>query len=194
MRIADKFTLSRAIMAPVFFLLYFFPLWTERWAALSVFVMLPLLAFTEFTDYLDGYFARKYNQVSAFGKLFDPFSDVLLHITLFSCLTFSGYMPPLILMLIVYREFTMNFMRLAAMQKGVTIGARKGGKTKTALYVVTVFYSLLLESAVRLDFVLPEGPWNIIALALYIGCVLAAYLSFFEYILYFKNIFTPKEV
>jgi len=75
----------------------------------------------EFTDYLDGHFARKHNEVSDFGKLFDPFADVMVHLCTFLCFMFSvtgnGYMKPVIFVLIMYREMTMNFIRMVAAKK-----------------------------------------------------------------------------
>ena len=57
---------------------------------ISGWILIPLLAFMEFTDFLDGFFARK-NEVSDFGKIFDPFADVFLHITTLCAFTFDGY-------------------------------------------------------------------------------------------------------
>ena len=63
MKIADIFTLIRIILAPVFLIIYFVPEWFGFGTVLSVWILLPLIIFAEFTDFLDGYFARKYNQV-----------------------------------------------------------------------------------------------------------------------------------
>jgi CDP-diacylglycerol--glycerol-3-phosphate 3-phosphatidyltransferase len=192
MRLADKFTWLRGFLAPVFFLIYFIPVWTGYLAAASVFVMIPLLAFAEFTDYLDGYFARKRGEVSDFGKLFDPFCDVILNITVLFCLTLSGYIPAFALLLIVYREFVINFVRMTAAQKGVAIGARKGGKTKTVTYIVTCFYTLLLECCGRLGFDLPPFT-NKIAAALAVICVALAYISLADYLICFKKVVFAKK-
>jgi CDP-diacylglycerol--glycerol-3-phosphate 3-phosphatidyltransferase len=193
MRLADKFTWLRGFLAPVFFLVYFVPVWTGRLEAASVFVMIPLLAFAELTDYFDGYFARKRNEVSDFGKLFDPFCDVILNMTVLFCLTLSGYIPGFILLLIVYREFVINFVRLTAAQKGVAIGARMGGKAKTVTYIVTGFYALLLESCKRLAVDLPPFTGSI-AVALSILCVVLAYVSLADYLFSFRAVvFAKKE-
>ena len=56
---------------------------------LSIIIAIPLLCFAEFTDYLDGHYARKHNEVSDFGKLFDPFADVVVHLGTFLCFMFS---------------------------------------------------------------------------------------------------------
>ena len=135
MKTADKFTLVRIIFAPCFYFLYMIPIWTGHGNFLTACIMLPLLGFAEFTDFLDGFYARKENAVSDFGKLFDPFADVVLHLTAMFCYVQSGYMPMAFLLLIFIREYSMLFIRLMAVKQGVAIGARKGGKFKTVLYV-----------------------------------------------------------
>lgn len=195
MRIADKFTLSRIVLSPVFFLLYFLPAWTGFSPAVSIWILIPLLGFMEFTDFFDGFFARKLKAVSDFGKLFDPFADVLVHLTTFCCLVISGYMPGIIFMLILYREFCMNFIRMMAIQKGVAIGARKGGKFKTVLYVITTFYCLLIESCGRLGIdissLLPG--LNIGRIILIALCLIAAYASFTDYLVHFWGLLKNTE-
>lgn len=184
MKIADIFTLIRIILAPVFLIIYFVPEWFGFGTVLSVWILLPLIIFAEFTDFLDGYFARKTNQVSDFGKLFDPFADVFLHLTVFFCYTISGYISPFIMLLFAYREFGMLFVRLLAAQKGVAIGARKGGKFKTVLYVVAGFFSLFLECAKRLGYSLPENLMYI-GYIFYIMGLIASYVSFIDYLVNF---------
>ena len=192
MKLADKFTWLRGFLAPVFFLIYFIPVWTGHFGAVSVFVMIPLLAFAELTDYFDGYFARKRNEVSNFGKLFDPFCDVILNVTVFFCLALSGYVPSFALLLIVYREFVINFVRLMAAQKGVAIAARKGGKTKTVTYIITCFYTLLLESSKRLGFETPPLA-NTIVIVLSVICVVLAYVSLIDYLVSFREVVFAKK-
>lgn len=192
MKIADIFTLTRIILAPVFLVIYFIPLWFGVGEVASVWILIPLIIFAEFTDFLDGYFARKNNQVSDFGKLFDPFADVLLHLTVFFCYTLSGYVSPFILLLFVYREFGMLFVRLLAAKKGIAIGARKGGKFKTVIYVVAGFFSLFLESAKRLGFVLPESLMYV-GYGFYILGLLASYISFIDYLVHFIPVIKKEK-
>ncbi|AEE17537.1 CDP-diacylglycerol--glycerol-3-phosphate 3-phosphatidyltransferase [Treponema brennaborense] len=195
MRLADIFTLSRIVLAPVFFVLYFIPVWTGRGGALSVYILVPLLAFMEFTDFLDGYFARKQNSVSDFGKLFDPFADVLVHLTTFLCFVVGGYMPAVVFVLILYREFGMNFVRLIAARKGVAIAARKGGKLKTVLYVATGFYFLGVESCIRLGFAVSANAAALHTAGIVLSCVclVASYVSFVDYLVQFKSLFVKKN-
>lgn len=192
MKIADIFTLIRIVLAPVFLIIYFIPEWFGFGSVLSVWILLPLIIFAEFTDFLDGYFARKTNQVSDFGKLFDPFADVILHLTVFFCYTISGYVSPFIMLLFAYREFGMLFVRLLAAQKGVAIGARKGGKFKTVLYVVAGFFSLFLECAKRLGYSLPENLMYI-GYIFYIMGLIASYVSFIDYLVNFIPVIKKEK-
>jgi CDP-diacylglycerol---glycerol-3-phosphate 3-phosphatidyltransferase len=180
--------------------LYFLPLWFPQFPVFSEFsvrFMIPLLLLAEFTDYLDGKFARDNNQVSNFGKIFDPFADVFLNLTVFFCLSMSGYMPPLVFLLIIYREISITFIRLVAMQKGVAIGARKGGKIKTVLYIVSGFFALFVESALRLglfsnDYFIFRN-FKAISLALFIICLVVSYVSFADYFIHFRSILISKD-
>ena len=190
MKLADKFTTVRIIFAPVFFALYMIPVWTGHFSFLSACLMLPLLGFAEFTDYLDGYYARKQNSVNDFGKLFDPFADVILHLTAFFCYVASGYMPVAFLVLIFIREYSMLFLRLLAVQKGVAIAARKGGKFKTVLYICSSLLCLAFESALRLGFDMGSFAdiFKVVLKVLFGLGVVASYVSFDDYIINFKKI------
>ncbi len=194
MKTSNKFTITRIIFAPVFFILYFIPVWTGAFTKLSLLIAIPLLCFAEFTDYLDGHYARKHNEVSDFGKLFDPFADVVLHLTGFICLMHSvkaglSYMPVYFFVLIMLREFSQNFLRMVAAKQGTAIAARKGGKLKTVVYIVAEFYGILLELLVRLDAV-PEffGAMQTGAFAFFALCVILSYASFIDYLIHFGKI------
>ena len=194
MKLSNKFTFTRIIFAPIFFVLYFLPVWTGCGTKVSLLVALPCLIFAEFTDYLDGHYARKHNEVSDFGKLFDPFADVVLHLTSFVCLMHSvqiglSYMPVLFFVLIMLREFSQNFLRMVAAKQGTAIAARKGGKLKTVVYIVAEFYGIFLEILVRLDLV-PAffGALQIGAFALFALCVILSYASFIDYLIHFGKI------
>ncbi len=194
MKLSNKFTFTRIIFAPIFFLLYFIPIWTGFGTKVSLLIAVPLLVFAEFTDYLDGHYARKHNEVSDFGKLFDPFADVVLHLTGFICLMHSvkiglSYMPVLFFVLIMLREFSQNFLRMVAAKQGTAIAARKGGKLKTVMYIVAEFYGIFLELLIRLDSV-PEffGGLKVVSFVLFAICVILSYASFIDYLIHFGKI------
>lgn len=195
MKTADVLSSVRIVFAPVFFLLYFVPIWTDCFVRFSAFVMLPLLILVEFTDFLDGFYARRHNEVSDFGKIFDPYADVFLHLTTFFCYAFSGYMPLWVLVPIVHREFGMLFVRLVAVKHGVAIGAKMGGKIKTVLYIVSGMLSLALESLSRLDFAspIPLQALHTAGTGLYVLCAVLAYVSFIHYLVVFRSILKKKS-
>ena len=164
MKIADIFTIIRVVLAPVFLIIYFIPEWFGIGNVASVYILIPL----------------------------DPFADVFLHLTVFFCYTISGYISPLVILLFAYREFGMLFVRLLAAKKGVAIGARKGGKFKTVLYVVAGFFSLFLECAKRLGFTLPEN-LVYVGYIFYIAGLIASYVSFIDYLVNFIPVIKDEK-
>ncbi len=209
MKVSNKFTFARLIFAPVFFVIYNLPIWTgsSTLAFVSACLMIPLLAVVELTDFWDGHYARKHNEVSDLGKLFDPFADVMLNLTVFICATRSfdekmgGYMPLVIFVLIMYREFCQNFLRMLAIRQGVAIAARKGGKIKTVFYIISGFFMLAAECFIRLGLVgIVQSRLGVDLLAFYpaartvirafyIVCLFLSYASFADYLKNFSSVF-----
>lgn len=209
MKTSNKFTLFRVIAAPIFFIIYFLPDWISSpdgsVVSIASFCMLvPLLIVAELTDYWDGHFARKHNEVSDFGKMFDPFADVFLHLSVFTCFVFSGYMPAVCFVLILYREFSQNFLRMIAAKQGTAIAARKGGKFKTVFYVVSCFVALAIEGFVRTgiaDSLVFHGilqneslasllvVLHRVSLGFFVFCVVFSYSSFLDYVKNFGSVF-----
>ena len=129
MTTASKITLIRVAFIPVFMVFMYLSggmpgPWL--WAALALFIIASL------TDYVDGYIARKYNQVTDFGKFLDPLADKLLVIAAMTILTEWGKFPAWALMIVLTREFAVTGLRLVAVQKGTVIAAGWSGKVKTA--------------------------------------------------------------
>lgn len=188
MNLANFFTASRIFLAPFFLVLYFLPEWTGFDSRLSMIIIIPLFTFMEFTDFLDGYFARKTKTVSDFGKLFDPFADVLANLTVLLCFVIAGYLPILLFIVILYREMSIMFVRMLASRNGVAIGARKGGKIKTVMYIVAAGFSLAVEASIRFAVMLPVSievlKW--ISIGLYCVAVILAILSFIDYLVHFS--------
>lgn len=188
MKLSNKLTLARAIFAPVFFLIFNVPLWLSSGilSKISACVMIPLLAVFEFTDYLDGHYARKHGEVGDFGKLFDPFADVILNLTVFMCAVASKYMPVVLFALILYREFSQSFLRMVAVKSGIAIAAKKGGKFKTVFYIISGFYFLAIESYSRLGFSFFSQNFisgcKTAAVVMFSLCVVFSWVSFIDYI------------
>lgn len=129
MTTASKITLVRVAFIPVYMILMYCSGGEPgllMWLALGTFVLASL------TDYVDGQIARKYNQVSDFGKFLDPLADKLLTIAAMVMFCQWGKFPAWALMIVLTREFAVTGLRLVAVGKGVVIAAGKSGKFKTA--------------------------------------------------------------
>jgi CDP-diacylglycerol---glycerol-3-phosphate 3-phosphatidyltransferase len=187
MTTADKLTASRLVLAPVFFAVYRFG--AEIAPVPYVAILWGLFIVIEVSDLFDGLAARRSGTVSDFGKLFDPYADVFARLTYFACFALDGIMPAWVFILVLYREFSINFLRLLLVQRGVAMGARKGGKLKSATYMVAGVLSLFSVSLSRLG-ILPSAaaPLAIVIYAIYSLAALLAVISFVDYFIQFKKI------
>ena len=127
MTTASKITLVRVAMIPLFMVCLYLSADTAwlTWASLAIFVIASL------TDYVDGTIARKYNQVSDFGKFLDPLADQLLVISAMAIFCEWGIFPAWALMIVLTREFAVTGLRLVAVGNGRVIAAGWSGKVKT---------------------------------------------------------------
>lgn len=186
---ADKITSIRLILAPIFFIVYFLPTWFPALGSLwSVPVLWVLFVVAELTDLFDGLVARSRNEVSDFGKLFDPFSDTLVRITYFLCFVVDGILPAVLLMIVLYREFGILFIRTLMMKFGVAMGARSGGKIKAVTYMIAGVLALVASSIQRLS--LDSSLFNTIkisAIVLFAISVVISLSSFADYYRVYKN-------
>jgi CDP-diacylglycerol--glycerol-3-phosphate 3-phosphatidyltransferase len=187
MNVADSLTTSRLFMAPFFFIIFMYGSRMGLPAAVVVIMLWVLFILAELSDLLDGMVARAMQSVSAFGKVFDPFADVLVRITYFVCFAWAGLMPIWVLMIILYREFSILFLRLMLTERGIAMGARPGGKTKAVVYVLAGTLSLAEWSITSMEwptiFVLP----GIIHIA-YILAALLSVGSFIDYVIQFRKL------
>lgn len=127
----------RIILVPVFVLFYFLPLTTWNiWAAV-IFIAAAV------TDWFDGYLARRNNQVSTFGKLWDPTADKLLVMAALIVLMAWGKIGPVVVMILIGRELLIGAVRQVAASKGVIMAADKSGKLKTVVQFVAIIILLL---------------------------------------------------
>jgi CDP-diacylglycerol--glycerol-3-phosphate 3-phosphatidyltransferase len=182
MTLADKITSTRLILAPVFFVIYRLPPLAGS-QPLTVSVLWALFIISEITDLLDGKVARKRGEVSDFGKLFDPFADTLVRISYFLCFVLDGILPAALLLLVLYREFGILFVRILMMKKGVAMGARKGGKIKAVTYMLTGAVALLASCTERLGLDSRfYAAFRISAVVIFVISVVLALISFADYI------------
>ena len=137
MTTANKLTLCRVVMIPIFLVLLYVDFTGHLWAALAVFILASV------TDFIDGYIARHYNQVTNFGKFMDPLADKVLVMAAMCYLVEIGQMPGWCLAIVLLREFAVSGMRLVAVEQGRVIAAAWSGKVKTASTMVCLCAMLL---------------------------------------------------
>jgi len=144
MTTANKLTILRIVLIPVFLVILYMGFPGCQYVALAVFILASI------TDFVDGYIARHYNQITDFGKFMDPLADKMLTMAAMCYFVETGKMLGWILALVLLREFAVSGMRLVAVEQGRVIAAGMSGKIKTAstmvcLCVMMVFHVGLLN-------------------------------------------------
>ena len=135
MNTPNKLTLIRVILIP-FFVLF---LMTDLLPASQLWA-LAVFAIASFTDFLDGYLARRDQLVTNFGKLMDPLADKCLTTAAFIYMVACGICSPVVLAVILFREFAVAGVRMLAAETGTVIAANMWGKVKTVLQMLTVLF------------------------------------------------------
>lgn len=126
-------TAGRLVLAPVFFL--FYELSAHGSPSWLVGVCLVFLLI-EFSDLLDGHMARIRGQESELGKVLDPFADSLSRLTYFVAFAGSGILPLWILLILIYRDVSVAYIRVMASSQKVLLSARLSGKVKAWIYAL----------------------------------------------------------
>ena len=168
MTTANKLTILRMALIPVFLGVLYADFPASRYVALIVFVAASL------TDFADGYIARHYNQITDFGKFMDPLADKVLVMAAMCWFVERGRMPGWVLALVLLREFAVSGMRLVAVEQGRVIAAGWSGKVKTAATMVCLILMLLFPAPNPIydsapDFIAVIGNVVIVATTLYSG-------------------------
>jgi len=191
MNLADRFTLSRIILAPVFFAVYMLLMrFSEQLVGYTFWVIVSLWVIAivgELTDMFDGMAARRLKQTSDFGRLFDPFADTLMQLTIFLCFVIDGIFPAILFLVVLYREFGILFLRNLFLKKGITMGARKSGKIKTVAYITAAVIALFYASLNYLSILeMYQNIFKISANVVFCLSVLISVISFFDYLFQYR--------
>lgn len=178
MNLPTKITVFRLLLIPVFVAVYYLA------GSLATVLSALIFILASFTDFLDGYLARKRNEITNLGAFLDPVADKVLVIAALILLTAEGVIPTWSVLLIISRETLINGFRLIAVEQGIVISASYLGKLKT----VTQLFSLIL-----LLFA-PLHPWLLAAgLILYWLAVAATVISGIEYIYLGRELLRDKR-
>lgn len=151
MNLANRITIARITMIPLFMICFYSycvlnvasseqaPIWTTMSYVLTVF----LFVLAAGTDKLDGYVARKYNQITNLGKLLDPLADKLLISAALIMLAEAGMVQGWMAVIIIGREIVITALRMAASARGIALAADQFGKIKMVLQVIAITAVLL---------------------------------------------------
>ncbi|MDD3341867.1 MAG: CDP-diacylglycerol--glycerol-3-phosphate 3-phosphatidyltransferase [Bacilli bacterium] len=161
LNLPNKLTMLRIVLSIVIIIILLFPFDATGISMPTLFInesivmdikyiiagILFILA--SFTDFLDGYIARKYNLVTDFGKMIDAIADKVLVNSVLIILAASGFIHPIIAVVVILRDTVVNSIKMVAGNKGKVVAAIKSGKLKTACLMVgialTLFYNMPFE-------------------------------------------------
>ena len=170
LNIPNILTIIRMALIPVFITLYYNGLTT---LAFAVYVAACV------TDAVDGYLARRLNQVTAFGKLMDPLADKLMQLSMMLCLASTGYMPLWVLLVLLGKEIVMVTGGTLLFKRDVVVMSNWSGKVATVLLIlaiVAVFPWHGVEAVTQLGHIL-----------LYVGLAMSLFSMVNYGLIYVKN-------
>ncbi len=145
MNLPNKLTIFRIILVPIMVIIPFFNIKGEILNIPITYIIMDLIfIIASITDKLDGYLARKNNQITTFGKFLDPLADKILVLTALIMLVEMQKLPSWIPIIVLAREFMVSGYRLIAVEKqGKVIAASKWGKIKTVTQMMAIIIAFL---------------------------------------------------
>lgn len=198
MNLPNKITTFRMVCVIIIDFILLFP-WKAcgvemplvfNYIPLQFFISAILFLVASFSDFLDGYLARKYHLVTTYGKFMDPIADKLLvdTVVIIMAMQFPSIVPPVVAVIMIARDLLVDALRQVASTKGVVLAANIWGKLKTVVQMAALTLALLLDW----PFALLDLPISITTIV----CYLAGVVSLLSGVLYFtKNlkVFNDKE-
>lgn len=191
MTTANKITITRLILIPVIVLFWIFPFGNSNvflGLRLNELIAAIIFVIATLTDFLDGYIARKYNQISNFGKFLDPIADKVLVISAMTYLISTGRISFWPVIIIIFREFAVTGIRLLAVEKGHVIAASPWGKIKTIVTMIALMWMLFNDFNILNQFGFVNTIYGDIMWYLAVGLTLISGLDYM-----FKNLEVFKE-
>ena len=171
MTLANKLTLGRMALVPVMLAVYYMRFPGAHLVACALFILAAL------TDLIDGHIARSRGQITDFGKFMDPLADKMLTTAAIIYMVVDGVCSPVVLAIIMFREFAVAGVRMIAAESGTVIAANMWGKVKTVLQMVTIiFYYFAMALAPAdgvgvISFATQVLCWAVAAVTALSGCI-----------------------
>lgn len=197
MNLPNKLSILRIILVPVT-MLFMLPVniygWQpEGWNAFinsnGMSVAAAVFIIASLTDMADGKIARKYNLITDLGKFLDSLADKILVISIMLGLVYLGRLSPILVMIIILREFAVSGLRMIAASKGEVIAARMIGKVKTVTQMVAIIYIMFEPLLIRIfgltynGYPLETSAVTIIGDVLFGICVIMTIVSGIDYLI-----------
>lgn len=197
MTISNKITISRIVLVPIMILMIYIPplrkIETIFNLDLGELLFAILFVIASFTDFLDGYLARKRNEITTFGKFLDPIADKVL--VLSGMLYIITYKTTydwwwILVVIVLFREFSVSALRMIAAKEDNVIAAGFSGKLKTVVLMIAM--TMILFNDFGLDHFMNGNAHYISDVLFYLGVALTAY-SGFDYIYRNRSAIKIKE-
>ena len=149
MNLPNKLTIFRVILVPIMVIIPFLGIQGEICEIPITYWIIDLIfVIASITDKLDGYLARKNNQVTSFGKFLDPLADKILVLAAMLMLVEFGKLPAWIPTIVLAREFLVSGYRLIAVEKGgKVVAASNWGKLKTVTQMIAIILVMFDKNA-----------------------------------------------
>lgn len=175
LNIPNQLTIFRVILVPVFVVAIYFD------APLSNKISAFIFGVASFTDFIDGYIARKYKLVTRFGKILDPIADKILVAAALIVLVDLGRIPAWLVIVLLGREFAIGALRDYAASEGVVIPAGWSGKIKTTVQMIAIGFLSYQNDLYSIPVTLIGN------ILIYLSVVISVYSGFEYYRNYFNN-------
>ncbi|MDR2822535.1 MAG: CDP-diacylglycerol--glycerol-3-phosphate 3-phosphatidyltransferase [Acholeplasmatales bacterium] len=188
MTIANKITLFRFALIPIMTIIIYVEPLNETLSffnsiSIKQLVLGILFIIGSFSDFLDGYLARKLNQVTTFGKFLDPIADKVLVILALLYLNneATSFVPLFVVVIVVLREFIVTAVRLVTAEKGIVISASIFGKIKTVTQMVAIILLFFNDFGIKPFYSSDFISLSLGSIILYVS-VVAVILSGYDYV------------
>lgn len=192
---ANAVSSARIAFSPLFFVSAVLPQWVSAELSVASTVALwVLFVLIEASDVADGLVARKLGTVTDFGKILDPFADVISRLTYFGVFASGLIMPMWMFMLILYRETGITFLRAMLLRDGIALGARPGGKLKSVVYAISAGLGIVVMMTRRHEaFFAYRFTAQWIAYGAFLVAVLISWASFADYLVVTRRMYRDRS-
>jgi CDP-diacylglycerol--glycerol-3-phosphate 3-phosphatidyltransferase len=184
-------TAGRLALAPIFFIFYEI---AAQGSPVFLIGVVLVFALIEISDILDGHAARSLKQESELGKVLDPFADSISRLTYFVAFAGSGILPLWILLLLIYRDVCVAYIRVIISARQVFMSARMSGKVKAWVYALAGIAGIVDFSLHRLEWL--SETYNLIrgvATVVFVIAAAVAVWSLADYTLFFLKNFRKSS-